>query len=133
MAGQSSAVHLRITNQGSLRILAFDNPTKKNATDTPTYIALTAAVNEAATDDSVNVLALTGVGDYFSSGNDFGIVEDIELYADDALVVVRKLVHAFIRFPKLLVAVVNGPSVGIAASLVALCDVAYASDTVLLL
>lgn len=132
MAGPSP-VYLRITNQDSLRIIAFDNPHKKNAIAPATYVGLTAAINEAATDDTVKVLALTGIGDFFSSGNDVGNlngISDIAAYADYGVVISRKMLHAFLRFPKLFVAVVNGPCIGIAAVLVALCDVVYASETV---
>lgn len=44
--------------------------------------------------------------------------------------VLRDFIHAFINFPKLLIAVVNGPAIGIAATTAALCDVVYASNTV---
>lgn len=126
-------VKLRITNLGGLRIIAFDNVAKKNAINAATYIGLTVAINAAALDDSVKVLALTGTGEYFSSGNDIGNRQgwtDLDKYADDSIVRVRNLIHAFIRFPKLFVAVVNGPSIGIAATLIAMCDVIYATDTV---
>lgn len=130
---ETPIVRLRITNKGGLRIIAFDNPRKKNAIDGNTYVGLAKAINEAAVDDSVQVLALTGVGEYFSSGNDIGNlgnIVDIGAHADTGVIVVRNLIHSFVRFPKLFVAVVNGPSIGIAATLVALCDVIYASDTV---
>lgn len=39
------------------------------------------------------------------------------------------MVQAFIRFPKLFVALVNGPAIGIAATVIALCDIIYASET----
>lgn len=38
------------------------------------------------------------------------------------------MVQAFIRFPKLLIAIINGPAIGIAATVIALCDVIYASE-----
>lgn len=38
------------------------------------------------------------------------------------------MVQAFIRFPKLLVAIINGPAIGIAATVIALCDIIYASE-----
>lgn len=52
---------------------------------------------------------------------------ELRLKAQEA---VRQLVYAFIKFPKLLVAVVNGPSIGIAATTAALCDVIYATENV---
>lgn len=127
-------IKLRITNSGGLRIIAFNNPAKKNALNTATYVGLTDAINSAAADDSVKVLALTGTGEYFSSGNEIGQMQnfsEIDKYADDSIVRVRNLTHAFIRFPKLFVAVVNGPSIGISATLIAMCDVIYATDSVI--
>lgn len=38
------------------------------------------------------------------------------------------MVQAFIRFPKLFVALVNGPAIGISATVIALCDIIYASE-----
>lgn len=126
-------VKLCITNSGGLRTIAFDNPQKKNAINTATYVGLTNAINLAAADDSVKVLVLTGNGEYFSSGNDIGNSQtwtDLEKFADHSIVVVRNLTHAFIRFPKLFIAVINGPCIGIAATLIAMCDVIYATNSV---
>ena len=40
----------------------------------------------------------------------------------------RDLVRRFITFPKLIVAVVPGPAIGLGASMLPLCDIVYASD-----
>lgn len=42
----------------------------------------------------------------------------------------KQMISAYIQFPKLLIAVVNGPSIGIAATTAALCDVVYATENV---
>lgn len=42
----------------------------------------------------------------------------------------RNFVSSFIRFPKVLVAAVNGPAVGISVTTLALCDLVYAAEKV---
>lgn len=56
--------------------------------------------------------------------------DDVEAIRKRAQKVLKSMISAFIQFPKLLIAVVNGPCIGIAATTVALCDVVYASDNV---
>lgn len=130
----STSVSIEVSNPTpGLRVIEFNNPTRKNAINRPSYIRLYQAMEEASADDSVSVIAVTGVGEYFSSGNDIGNLagsDNIETMLDESIVIVRRLVHSFVRCPKLLVAVVNGPAIGIAATLAALCDVVYASETV---
>jgi len=41
---------------------------------------------------------------------------------------VKDFVSAFINFPKLLFAIVNGPAVGIMVTILAICDVVYAVE-----
>lgn len=38
------------------------------------------------------------------------------------------LVQSFIRFPKLLIGIINGPAIGIAGTVIALCDILYMSE-----
>lgn len=120
--------NILLKNKGALRVVQFDNPKRKNALSQDGYREVTRALNEAAVDDSVNVVALTGTGDFYSSGNDLKAVLESDHSARRG--VLRDFIHAFIKFPKLLVAVVNGPAIGIAATTAALCDVVYASNTV---
>lgn len=42
----------------------------------------------------------------------------------------QSMIQAFYTFPKLLICVVNGPCIGIAATTAFLCDVIYVVDTV---
>lgn len=91
------------------------------------------ALNNAAVDNSVVVVALTGAGDYYSSGNDisaFLTVTNPQEMVAKSHNILREMIRSFYNFPKLLVCVVNGPCIGIAATTAALCDVIYAVDSV---
>lgn len=130
-----SSTGIEITNVGSVRIITFNNPKTKNALNKNTYAALTQALKEAGVDETVTLVALTGAGSYYSSGNDMialsvELKDDIDTAREQNLNTMRDFVHALIRFPKLLVAVVNGPCFGIAATTIPLCDVVYASESV---
>lgn len=70
----------------------------------------------------------------FSSGNDLTQAADPSDDDDGSdvrkhFVPLDKMVTSFIRFPKLLIAICNGPAVGIAATVLGLCDIVYASKT----
>lgn len=56
--------------------------------------------------------------------------DDVEGLRRKAQKVLKSMISAYIQFPKLLIAVVNGPCIGIAATTAALCDIVYASDNV---
>lgn len=95
--------------------------------------ALLDALQGAASDDSVSIVALTGEGDFYSSGNDiskFLKVTDPRREIEAAYTSLKSLILAFCSFPKLLVCVVNGPCIGISATTAVLCDIIYATDSV---
>ncbi|CAH1108656.1 unnamed protein product [Psylliodes chrysocephalus] len=109
-----------------LKTIKINRPERKNALNSTAYRELTKILNKDATNDKIVVTILTGIGDYFSSGNDLAPVmsEEIEVSLD----CIENMVKTIINYPKLLVCVVNGPAIGIGATLVTLCDVVYASD-----
>lgn len=80
---------------------------------------------------------LTGSGDFYSSGNDLSSLmreasaaENVnDLLREAIFTCMASMTRAFYSFPKILIAVVNGPAIGITATTVALCDVIYCSKT----
>ncbi|XP_071451203.1 enoyl-CoA delta isomerase 2-like isoform X3 [Hetaerina americana] len=116
-----------------LRIIILDRPEKKNALDQEMYHDLILALKEAASDEKTFITVITGRGDYYSSGNDITsgadfVSGDLKERINEACILIRNFVNAFIEFPKILVAAVNGPAIGIGVTTLGLCDVVYASD-----
>lgn len=115
------------TIENGVRIIKINRPKKKNAMNANVYTKLAQLLNEDANNDKVSVTIITGAGEYYSSGNDIvSALQDTDM--DVSLGRVDTLIRAFIEYPKLLIAVVNGPAIGIAATTVALCDIVYASN-----
>lgn len=126
--------YILVDNKDNLRIIKFNNPKKKNALNLEAYIEITNALKDASQDESITIVALTGVGNYYSSGNDISASLKYEGNLDEifenASKILENFIKAFYNFPKILIAVVNGPCIGIAATTAALCDIIYCSEKV---
>eukprot|EP00455_Lapot_gusevi_P050962 TRINITY_DN749_c0_g1_i2.p1 TRINITY_DN749_c0_g1~~TRINITY_DN749_c0_g1_i2.p1 ORF type:complete len:241 (-),score=76.58 TRINITY_DN749_c0_g1_i2:82-804(-) len=100
------------------------------------YEEVIEALAWAASNPSINVAFLTGAGAYYSSGNDLTNFvkpfsegpEAAKKMAKTSGDILLRFVNAFIRFPKVLVAAVNGPCLGIAVTTLGLCDIVYAAE-----
>ncbi|XP_018577267.1 enoyl-CoA delta isomerase 2, mitochondrial [Anoplophora glabripennis] len=111
-----------------VRTITINRPEKKNAISLSMYQTISNVLNEDAANDKVVVTILTGSGSYFTSGNDLKGSLSQEIPVKDSLNVVKTMIDAFINYPKLLIAVVNGPAIGIGATMAALCDIVYATN-----
>lgn len=95
-----------------------------------------AALSEANSRSDVVLAVVTGAGDYYCSGNDLnnfmGIEpKDMERMAKESAVLLENFIKSFIDFSKPLVAVINGPAVGVSVTTLGLFDVIYATDRVM--
>ncbi|KAM3840371.1 enoyl-CoA delta isomerase 2 isoform 2-T3 [Vipera latastei] len=123
---------LEVTTKDNITKIMLNRPKKKNAISIKMYHEIMQALEEAAKDDS-SLTVLTGNGDYYCSGNDlsnFAQVSpgDMEESAKNSAAMLKKFVQHFIDFPKPLIAVVNGPAVGISVTVLGLFDIVYATD-----
>ncbi|NXA48175.1 ECI2 isomerase, partial [Nothocercus julius] len=121
-----------VNTQNNITKITFNRPERKNALSRQMYREIMKALEEAAKDDST-IAVFTGNGEYYSSGNDLKNFTDvqageIEKATKDSAVLFKDFVAHFIDFPKPLVAVVNGPAIGISVTLLGLFDIVYASD-----
>ncbi|KAI9555298.1 hypothetical protein GHT06_017813 [Daphnia sinensis] len=126
---------LNVKIEDKLMILQLNAPKRKNALTSSMYAGITSALQEAEKSPHVSIVAITGTGDFYSSGNDFGAllgkVSDLsstEADAQKGLTMVQNFVDTLIDFPKPIIAVLNGPAVGIAVTTLALMDAVYASE-----
>lgn len=125
--------YIEVGKFNDIRTITFNRPNKKNALNSEGYIYLTNILNQDATDDSIIITIITGNGEYFSSGNDVSAAMQHEYASTDEYInesnkAFKNFVIALLNYPKLLIAVVNGPAIGIAVTMLALVDVVYASD-----
>jgi len=116
-----------VTYDDSIQIISFNRPKKLNAISFQCYNEMTRALQEGAKNESVFLTILTGVGNTYSCGTDLFDSSNVDIRNN--LIAVRDFVKAFIDYPKLLVALVNGPAIGIACTTLGLCDLVYATKT----
>nr|CDJ91554.1 Crotonase domain containing protein [Haemonchus contortus] len=123
--------HILTEKVGNVFWIRFNRADKYNAITSEMYRALIAAFDEADNDDEVSVTVLTGSGAFYCAGSDFSATElqNSGWPSDSGTVAPYKLwTDRLILHSKLLVALVNGPAIGIACSTLGLCDVVLASD-----
>ncbi|XP_070171577.1 enoyl-CoA delta isomerase 3, peroxisomal isoform X2 [Polyergus mexicanus] len=112
-----------ITLNNGIQKVVLNKPARKNALSIPMYKELTILLNESAKNDEILTFVLTANGDFFSSGNDIGATMTM-----DTILIVKDFIDAIIMYPKLLIAIVNGPAIGIASTILGIFDIVYASD-----
>ncbi len=128
---------LEVQTIDRLRVLRLNRPERKNALTSDMVWAIVGAVRDAARDDDVWALAITGNGDAFSSGLDLAGgdegeagadgLTDQERLLDDLHSVGHLLVAMRIDCDKPVIAGVNGVAVGLGLSLAMGADVRIAA------
>ncbi|CAB0043920.1 unnamed protein product [Trichogramma brassicae] len=132
--GRKMSQYIGTSIEGSIQRIVIDRPRKRNAINGPMYREMIKILDESAKNREVTCLAITGTGDFYSSGNDFvsnlTAADESAADVDGATLIIQNFVDALINYPKLLIAVVNGPAIGIMATTLALFDIVYAAETV---
>lgn len=122
-----------------VRVLTLNRPDKLNAFDQALFAGLGDALREAAGDDDVHVVVLTGAGRAFSAGADlqsgFGAVTgsaEGDAPGGPEAGAAPAGEHSFARlqaaaevFPKPLIAAVNGVGVGFGFTVLGYCDLVF--------
>ena len=116
--------NVKVCRRGCILVAALDRPRVRNAFHDDLYLDLVDLLQEVADDSSIHALVLTGNGEFFSSGADVkGTSFQPRPEGRNTLQLpAGRFMMALIRFPKVLVAAVQGPAVGIAVTLLLHCD-----------
>ncbi|KAH8298651.1 hypothetical protein KR018_008567 [Drosophila ironensis] len=123
--------HLLVEQQGKLLVIKFNNPPKKNCINQYGYEELTRALTEVNGDEGVTIVVITGVGDFFSAGNDLtqsAQTDDMDAFMKESNARFKAMVLSFVHCEKIVFALVNGPAIGIGATIVGLSDVTWCSE-----
>ncbi|XP_055606189.1 enoyl-CoA delta isomerase 2-like [Uranotaenia lowii] len=120
--------HIRVENLGTIRKITTGQLQRHNgAFNVQTFRELSACLAVTDRDPAVHAVVLIGAGEWFCSGLAYGdLLEAGTLGAVEAFGrELTNVVRSFYKFSKLIICVVNGPAVGIGASIALLCDVIF--------
>ncbi|KAF3064467.1 3,2-trans-enoyl-CoA isomerase [Daldinia childiae] len=132
---------IKLQYAGRIATITIDNEKKLNALGFQGYYAIAKALREIAARDDIYITVLTGKGRYFSaysSGADVSIITkkpDAKLDPSEADAYMRwlrdfaannlNLTRALYTHPKILIAALNGPALGLSAAMTAHADFVY--------
>lgn len=122
-----------VKKQDGFTHILFSTKTSENNSLNPDVMKeVQSAMATAAADDSKLVL-LSGVGSVFCFGLDFiyfirRLTDDRKKESIKMAETIRTFVNTFIQFKKPIIAAVNGPAIGLGASILPLCDVIWANE-----
>ena len=116
---------LLVSADGALRIVTINRPDSRNVIDAVLHRRLLDVWHELDRDRDARCVILTGAGRIFSGGGDFSLMKAQHDSLDTRYAVSHEaggILNAMINFRLPVVAAVNGPAVGLGASLVLSCD-----------
>ncbi|KAI0554182.1 ClpP/crotonase-like domain-containing protein [Xylaria curta] len=131
---------VKVSYSGRIATITIDNDKKLNALNLEGYYAIAKALREIAVRDDIYITILTGKGRYFSAGADVSVGRELppgtDLYKEWLSSFVANnlnITQAFYSHPKILIAALNGPAIGLSAALTAFADFVYAAPHTFLL
>lgn len=112
--------------------ITLNQPDKLNAISEPMHEELARIFGDAALDEGVDVIVLTGSGRAFSSGGDidwFQKMIDKPAAFEKTAMEGRRIIFSMLDCEKPIIAKVNGHAAGLGATLALFCDVVFASHS----
>jgi len=136
---KTESVEARVDSENeNLAIIEFTRAKQLNSFTSQQYADLSQVLKAVDANENIYCAILTGKGRFYSSGHDLRqqLSNQTEEGTDQKeflkAMIARnagQLIDVMIHFEKPLIAAVNGPAVGVAATTIQLCDIIYASST----
>ena len=129
--------------EGNIAVITLNQPKTLNAMSLEDYAKLSNILRDIAQLQDISITVLTGTGRFFSAGADLESrpppvdLPDKHSVRGDLLrryaMLSLDLTRSFYTHPKILVAALNGPAVGLSAAPLGFCDFIYATPHTYLL
>ncbi|WP_068160639.1 enoyl-CoA hydratase/isomerase family protein [Rhodococcus phenolicus] len=122
---------LTVESDGPVRIVTVNRPDELNAVNADLHRALALVWRQLSADRDAAVVVLTGAGRAFSAGGDLDWITsflDDPVARDESIREGAEIIEELLRFPLPVIAAVNGPAVGLGASIAVLCDIVLMSE-----
>ena len=124
--------HLLVEVDGPIRILTMNNPDMRNAFIDPLHQDMRNIWYQISRDRDARAVVLTGAGSAFSAGGNVpGFIRDYDdpEHRRQSLRDAQRLVDEMLRFHLPVIAAVNGPAVGLGASVAVTCDIVLIAES----
>jgi methylglutaconyl-CoA hydratase len=123
---------IRLVRTGSVTQVILDRPEIRNAFNDVMIRELRAAYGTLREDPDLRVVVMTGAGTSFCAGADLNWMRKVLAYTyeenyEDSLHLAH-LMREIYEFPRPVIGRINGAAIGGGTGLVAVCDIAVASD-----
>ena len=124
--------NLTLARRGRIVTIAFDRPASLNAFNAALHTEFTQAIAMVSQESESDVIIITGNGRAFSAGGDLAWQQSAADNPESFEVTVREakqIVFGLIDCEKPIIAKINGPAVGLGATIALLCDVSFIAET----
>jgi enoyl-CoA hydratase/carnithine racemase len=123
---------IEVETDGPLRVIRLNRPDQLNATNHVLHQGLAELFPQLDADPAARVAVMTGNGRAFSAGGDFTYLDELTrdpALRKESLTHGRQIVTGMMGCRIPIIAAVNGPAVGLGASLVALSDISFIAES----